>query len=47
MNSMIRAVMEATDLPTLDSEHPVWGVGDCQSAESATRCTLRTRKPTV
>ena len=37
MNSMIRAVMEATDLPPADSEHAIWGVGDSQSAESATR----------
>ena len=37
MNLMIQAVMEAADLPPADPVHATWGVGDSQSAESATR----------
>ena len=36
MNTAIKSAQEATGLPLADKEHPIWGVGDSQSAEGAT-----------
>ena len=37
MNVAIRSAREATGLPPASSETSIWGIGDSQSAEGATK----------